>query len=601
MLAWIRQDEALRGWPVWVLLIAVNAGVAAGLLMSLAAGSRAPVPASWLVLSLWAGVAIYLAFGCVRARCRPMQLALPLSARRLWIIHALAVTLAGSVMAATAVAMMVFQARLLGGAVPPGLGYATMLPHLVAGVALAVVLLQAPSPRLARIPATLGYALWVLVVLGGIFGLLLLVTPLGPAGALVPLLLAVAVGLGVLRSLPAGFTLVPLEAQPGRERAPAASAQVGPAGEGAPSRWIVPASVWRGVSAGGLDWTGFPLVLLFAGVLGGVLSLFGEDLVELRYVYIPLMSFMLFTAMGPRLGRLHHLDPLPISRRVLFAALVAPYFLTFSVGYGLGALGADLAARRAELVAYRETGDSYSVFVPIAVRRVAWDGRAPAAVSPAGESHTPVTWPLWRGSRAALYSPFSAPRGSSRDFVAWQLGRAVEAVYGVRIPASEIAGRYLVTREDGVVAARAGGLTLRRDFPGLGPRHQGPMLPVIVALACLPWLLATGLLLRAYRGGAAEWLRQGLVWIGVGSVVIAFFTLAGITMAGVLRPWLFRAAVEIPVQRLGTLPLGTFAAWGVAAAVLAAAYVLTQSQFVRMEVPTRPTKFTLIDFVREDG
>ncbi len=598
MLAWVRRDEALRGWPAWLLLVGVNAGVVAGLLLGLAASRHTVVSPSALALTLWGGVAVYLAFGRVRTRAQALQLALPLPARRLWLAHALAVALMGGLLAAAGVGMTVLQERLLRSPVQPGLDVWPLLAHLLAGVVLAVVLLQAPRPRLARIPFTWGYLAWALAVLAGVGALLPLVARLGAAGALLTLGLAVAAALVVQRGLPEAFTVTPLEA--GRERAGVAGrARVARAG--APSRWIVATSLARGVSAGAADWTTFPFVLILGGVLGGALDLFGPDLVELRYIYIPLAAFMMFTSTGPRLGRLHHLDPLPLGRGLLFAFVVAPYFLTFLAGYGLGAVGAHVAAGRAELVDYRATGSAWSVNVPLSVRRVAWDGRVPAAVAPSGESHVPVAWPLWRGSRAVLYSPFSAPRGSSRDYVAWQLSRAAEEVYGARIPAREIADRYLESGAGGAVTARGGRLALRRDHPGLAVRRQGPMLPVMLLLVCVPWLLGATLLLRAYRAGVAEWLRQTIVWGAVVALIVAFLALAGAVAARLVRPWLFQAMVEIPVRRLGGFPLGGVAAWTVTAVLVATAYALARRQFARMEVPMRPCRFTLIDFVRDEG
>jgi hypothetical protein len=597
MLAWIRRDETLRGWLLWVLMGAAATSALMGFAVWSAVRERVPIPTPVLVLSTWIGVAAYLAFGRVRTRCSPFHLALPLSARRLWLTHLAAAVAGGVIVALAAVSVVLVHARVV-----PGLGTGdhlvmNLVARAVTGVILGVVLLQSPRPALARIPASRGYVSWAAVMLAAVPALLIAVHPLGIAGLLLPLLLAAGVAYRTFSVLPAAFSLVPLEAEPAGARVKAGATEAG----GASSRWIVPRAVWRGVSGGGLDWMGYPFVLLFSIAIGGGLGLLSDDATDLRYVYIPMMSYILFSVMGPRLARLHHLDPLPVPRRALFAVLVVPYFLAFCAGYGLGALGADRAARSDDLVTYASSEGAWRLQVPLRAREIAWDGRAPEATAPWGESHRPATVsPLWRGSRAVLYSPYDTPDGSSRDFVALQLSRAVRAVYGAEIPPAEIADRCLVTRPDGVVVTKEPGLLLRRAFPGLSPRGGGPMFPVMVALACVPWLLFTALLLRCYRPGVPERARQTVVWGLVVLVVGGFLAMAAAVIAGLLHPWLFRALVEIPVRSAATSPAATPLLWGIAVASLIAAYRLGERRFARAEIPTRPTKYSLIEFAREE-
>jgi hypothetical protein len=595
MLAWIRRDEALRGWPVWLLVTSLNTSVIAGLLVLRAAERRSPVPAGGLLLAAWIGVALYLAFGRTRTRARPFHLTLPLSARRLWLGHVTAVVLMAGAVALAGVALELAHPRMLAGRVALEVRPLALAAHLLAGAALATVLLQLASPQRARIPLSAGYALWALAVLVAVPALLVFLAPRGAAWSLLTLAAAVAIGGWELATLPPAFSLVPREAA----RARVALLEA-PGADRAPSRWIVAAALFRGASAGALDWMSVPVTMLFAFVVGGGITLLGMDAVDLRYAYVPMLSYLLFSAIAPRLGRLHHLDPLPVPRRILFALLVVPCFAACVAGYGLGAFAAGRAARRAELVGFPATGEVHSVKVPMWARRIAWNGRPPAVVSPWGESHAPVTWPLWRGGRAVLYSPFSAPRGSSREYVAWQLSRAVEAVYGRRVPADEIADRYLVTGADGRVVLRAGARLLSGDDPRLSPVSGGPMFAVLMALVCVPWLLLVALLLRAYRAGVSDAWRQGLFW-GLAVLVVVFFAgQAAAVIAGLARPWLATALVEIPVRALGESAAATVGAWVAAAVLLLVAYRLAESQFVRMEIPARPTRFTLIELARSE-
>jgi len=597
MLAWIRRDEALRGWPVWLLVTSLNASAIAGLLVLRAVERRSPVPGGSLLLAAWIGVALYLAFGRTRTRARPFHLTLPLSARRLWLGHVAAVVLMAGAVALAGVALELAHPRMLAGRVALEVRPLALAAHLLAGAALATVLLQLASPQRARIPLSAGYALWALAVLVAVPALLVFLAPQGAAWSLLTLAAAVAIGGWELATLPPAFSLVPREAAPAR----APDASLGAPGAGrAASRWIVAAALFRGASAGALDWMSVPITMLFAFVIGGGVMLLGMDAVDLRYAYVPMLSYLLFSAIAPRLGRLHHLDPLPVPRRILFALLVVPCFAACVAGYGLGAFAAGRAARRAELVGFPATGEVHSVTVPMWARRIAWEGRPPAVVSPWGESHVPLAWPLWRGSRAVLYSPFSAPRGSSREYVAWQLSRAVEAVYGRRVPGDEIADRYLVTGADGRVVPRAGARLLSGDDPRLSPVGGGPMFAVLMALVCVPWLLLVALLLRAYRAGVSDARRQGLFW-GLAVLVVVFFVgQAAAVIAGLARPWLATALVEIPVRALGESAAATVAAWVSGAALLFVAYRLAESQFARMEIPVRPIRFTLIELARSE-
>jgi hypothetical protein len=72
----------------------------------------------------------------------------------------------------------------------------------------------------------------------------------------------------------------------------------------------------------------------------------------------------------------------------------------------------------------------------------------------------------------------------------------------------------------------------------------------------------------------------------IGSTVVTAFQLA--------EPWALRALVEIPVMSLGKTAAGSVAAWLIGLLAIAGAYALVNRQFARMEIPTEPSRYTLL-------
>jgi hypothetical protein len=595
ILSLFRRDAALRTLPMWGVLFLLNASVLLGLAVTVAANRRSFVSATSLVVIGWINIAPFLAVGHGRSRCGALDLALPITGRRLWTAHLALIALAGLAMTGAYVAFVATAARILGGSVPFRAEPASMMILLGAGTLLAVVLLQAPRPSLARIPLNAGTVLWSTFMLLALLTLLPLLAPYGGAGALVPLALAVGVGVWTFRRVPPTLALVPREPAAGGPAGRAADA--GPAGirdraaDLRAARRTVLLSSLRCVTAGAKELAALPFVAFFGFLLanGPAAWLDPAALRDFRFLFIPLAIYMLFTLVGPRLGSLHHLDPLPVSRRLLFAGLILPSVAVFLIAYAAGLLAVSRLGPRTEMVDYRKYDEGWTLSAPLRVYRVAWDGRAPEIGSPWGESHPADAASLIRGVRPILYNLYSAPPGSSARFVALQASRAVEEVYGVSIPPEEIERRHLETHPDGTVAGRADSLALR----------AGPISAVLFFLVGVPWMLLVALLLRAYRAGVREWVRQSIVWGALGILLAIWLVETLGLMTGLTEPWLIRALVEIPTFRLGASAAGTIAAPLLAALGFLGAYRLAGGQFARMEIPARPSKYTLVEWLSE--
>jgi hypothetical protein len=583
----------MRVLPLWIALSALSASALMGFFRMCSLKSGDPISYWNALLACWCGIAVYLGFGKLRVRCSAFDMTLPVPARRQWLTHVLAVMLAGGLIAAVSLAVVFLHMLLPSRGVPVVIGFPILAVMLAGGLMLAVLLLQAPKPTLASIPLTRGYALWAVCVLAGIAVLLALAGHVALFGAAALLLTAAALGWWLYRSVPAAFALAPLEPD---AAAPADAIDFGDDGER--SSLVLPLVLIRGLTAGLKEIAFLPFIILSGFILGGGLEILTDDpfVRNVRFMLIPMVAYMLFAFMGPKLGSLHQLDPLPVSRRLLFAALILPYMLMLCASYGAGVVASLGPLSRVEFVNYLEGEGVFEIILPIRVYEIALDGNQPAIDSQWGESHVASYSTPFSFSRAVIYSPYSAPPGSSENFVALQISRAAQAVYGATISPEDIATRYLETAEDGSVRPRGQGLTLREDYPALRSRG-GPIFPFLLAVSAVPWLLMTAALLRAYRAGVREWVRQTVVWASLGLMLLLWLAEVACMVTGFIEQWVYRGMVEIPAFRLGVSVAGTLAVWVVAALLVAAAYLLAQAQFLRMEIPTKPSKYTLVDYM----
>jgi hypothetical protein len=601
----VRRDEAWRWLPLWMLVTALTTSALLGGCYAQAVRRHQPPSLALLESVVWLALAIYLAFGRVGFRCSRLDLTLPVPARRLWLAHLTAVLLSGAAVAGASVGVVILVNGLMGKIQPiraAELDLSRMVALLGTGLVMAVSLLETRKPGLRSIPMSRWAALWRASVLAGVLVLTVVLAELPLAWLLIPLAFALAVGFGVYRSLPATFALLPLEPDDGE---PAARRQPPELSELPPERarrfhsllfWILQSHVKFGPAT---PWVAYSLLALLGVVLSGVFGIWmGSD--DLRFLYIPFATYMLLAFVGPGMSQLHQLDPLPISRRLLFGVLMLPSLLALVAGYGAGRIALAVLEKPTDLVEYRIDERGMYVWVPERYLEVTWNGEPPALHSAWGESHPAWSVPLFRGSRARMYSPFIAAEESSAPFEALMVSRAVESVYGAPVPHAEILDRYFRVEGDRLTGLQEGGLTLREDYSQLVPLDTGPAFPLLMVLTGVPWLLLVALFLRTYRAGVAGWVRQAAMW-GPLILLLALMVVPMVAaLKGWVRPWVVRGLVEILTLDLGQTVVGTLAAWGSSALLLLAAYWLAQAGFLRIEVPAQPTKFTLIEWMREE-
>ncbi len=626
MFSLLRRDPVM-GAPsmAWGGVIALNAGVLGGLITTLAAGSRAWVlgPAGgpvFLTTLAWFSISLFLFWGKARERCQPIDMVLPISARRLWLSHVTALTLLGLLFlvltaGALAVPFWAFRESPLDfSALKQAL--ADLIVPISVSLILVVVLLQSPKPSLYRIPGSRKYLFYSILSVGSASGLILVLLALPPLAALIPLVFALLLGYRTYRTVPAAFTILPSDPDP----AEAPVAHDRPVAAAGPMltrdrEYFAATGAMTGVGFGwflfrlllihpkrnafaGIFY--FPLFLLWGFFLSGFMTAW-RDMDLPQFSYAILTGFLLLSPLPAQASRLPLLDPLPVSRKLLFAALMLPHLTAIIIGLGGGRVGATLIEGSKLLIKYQAADSGYfppyrtkfpMIRVPGQYCEIAWDGQAPASVSPWGESHPAWAYPLYRGSRIMVYSPFNTPEGCSPRFAALQISRAIQAVYGKSVPYQEILDRYLKANEGGSVELKNGGSLLFERYPDLNAQGVTALFQVLMIAIGVSWLLMAAVFLRACRATVTHARRMG-VYYGMAAVAMAsVIGQVAVMVSGLVRADVGAAFLQILTRDLANaLPGGNPAAWLLCTLFMLAAYWLAQTQFERIEVlPGRPCR-----------
>ncbi len=124
---------------------------------------------------------------------------------------------------------------------------------------------------------------------------------------------------------------------------------------------------------------------------------------------------------------------------------------------------------------------------------------------------------------------------------------------------------------------------------------------MILSLVLAPWFLLLAILHSAYRPGIASWIRHLAFWGVVGLFVMTMLAEGGAIVAGLARPWIARALVEIPAWAFGQSAIGTAAVWGCCALLVLGCYLMAETRFARMDIPAKPLKFTLFEMLPDRG
>lgn len=609
-LSQIGRDRALRSAPLWIVVTALNTSVLMGVIAMRNARDDSPsFPFSELTLVLGLALAVYLLAGGVRSRCRRIDMTLPLSTRNLWTVHSIATLLAGFLILLASVGVLLAHMSILSRLTAFAGGSKELIgicAQLASVWFLAVMVMQSYRTDLRR-PAGRKAILITLTTAVGILALAAIPAERSLAVTLVAIVAGMLLGYRAFRNLPKSFSLWPLEvsAQGATEAAPAAPRS---------SKSLQPgAAVTSHNTPGGLitrtlfhtpPWgaaTGWIALLFIAGLgflMSGVLRAWQPD-ADVRLWVATMTVYMLVAFFAPLTFRLPTLDPLPVSRRLLFALLVLPAVLSLILGYAAGWLTQRYLGDSTRAVQYRVEIPHYWVSIPYSNLEIAWDGEVPELTSPWGETHPASSSAVFKGSTVGIYSPFNTPDESSAAFEALLTSRAIESVYGTSIPHEEILERYFEVDADKVVGLKRGGLTLEEDYPNLGEPAVQRQFLALMALVLVPWFLLLAVFLRTFRADLSDRTRQ-----------VTFGSLLGLAMAlmvgqlvmaatGFARPDVLRGTLEVLLRQATSSTPATVTLSIACLALVIVSYLLAQRQLVKAEIPMTPTKFALLDFSQE--
>jgi hypothetical protein len=592
-LSLIRQDPARGG-----LVRAVLSCVAGGGILRIAPdlGERIvrlgtdDLPGGFVpfYLLLTAMTATFILGANAWTRSSRLALGLPLPTRKVWIIRT------GSLVT-VALLSVTTLAVTLGISIDLETRHVSMNPVIALAAARAAAtslvllfLYQLPQSKRDRIPISAPYVVYIIGA-----SLLVLVfssvSVTSVAGTLFIFAVALALGVYLYLRVPTTFSVgptieeseSPIWSMPDeRDFAPPDPiADDVLAGHRRNPQLALHWTIFRGLKTSILAW----FLILIVGSSAAVVIL---EFFKGTNAYLPLFFLVLYhlPLLQTALENSSPYDPLPISRRVLWAHSAGPIVISAAIGAAVGLSIFALSPGSFSQVQYSKC----CVKVPWDYLELSRDGQVPAVTAPWGESHTPTAHRLWKGRAAVIYDPFEVGQESSPRFIELQMRRAVEAVYGIPVPvelkepiykqASNIAG-----------GVERGSFT----FEMTRGRISGDRLRTAAAATLVLILLVTVMIVFALLQYGSSVHRKifkrtsigGLIFIVVLAVAVSVARLLGST-----EVWYVGALISMGIRSLAHwLPFPTSILWLICVTFGAGAYLLLERIFCGIEFPREKT------------
>jgi len=607
--ALMRRDEGLRphfGYKAFALglLIANIIGLRAGYTLHQDRDpALTPGSLEFLLLTamMWGILSLFVLFTGGAVRCKPFDMALPIPARQMWIARIVAMM--SVIFLCIAVVLIVLAAAepLVGLPHLFNQGVATLALYVVVGVLLVVAVLQSDRPHLNDLAADSRFRWRAFVSLTGILALILAGASLVPSWGWLPLLgAALALLYRTYHALPRAFTLAPRAGNTAPARALAADAAAGAAA------WTNPETL-PGVGAGRSEQRGLPTrtilralypfatdrlmalpLLLVIGFYSALLSGIWVNIGAVQAVWVWAFCVLFFAAPT---SLLYRFDALPIARARLFHYIALPALLVVVVCYVGGRVVSEARRAQEPLVGLRlyepQGGDPWLItVVPGHFFEIAPDGNVPELEAPWGERHDAYAVKPIDALDVTLYSPYSLAPDATPRFAAWQLSRAIEAIYGERIAPAQLQERYLRARADGSAGLKPAGFTLLEDYPHLRPHHRMQILPFGLVWILVPALWLSGRFAGRLASAAQKPRKRALVpLVLLGPIIVVALFVAG-ALSQIYDPDFINAWGEIVARHLvASLPGGMFGLVLATGIAIAGAYRYAQQRVAQAEIP----------------
>ncbi len=340
----LRRDYALRFLGRWMVIGPITGLTFLGLIVSSRAASGAETELTALeilliVLALWAPIAIDLGMTATQPRAGRFDLTTPISGRDLWVTHTLAASISSVSVAAITAAVAGGLAWVLVTKLGAGhFAYALEIPviavRVVAAAFFAAVLFQSWRPSLSQLPTGRRTNTLIVLVLFVFLGVTY-------AFSLIPVWWSIALPIAALAVahrtyglIPPALALLPRKAseEPGGEETPDVGLDSVPR-SGFGFSWFLLWVFYRSTTKVPLGPViVFPILFGFGMVLAGFKrAVFGGDII--RFALVVLTAYILLAGSGLPPRKLFTFDPLPLTRRRIFAAVTLPLVIVLSLGY----------------------------------------------------------------------------------------------------------------------------------------------------------------------------------------------------------------------------------------------------------------------------
>ncbi len=589
----LRQDPAHMG-----LVRAVLTCLGVGIVMRIApdlgedvrslAGTDLPDGFVPFYLLFTAMVAVFVLSSNAWTRSSRLALGLPLPARRVWAVRTGSLVAVALLSIAVLASVMGLSFDLESRRVTMNVVVALAAARASATVLLLICLFQLPQSGRDRIPIGPPYVVYLIGA-----SLLTLVFSSAQissiAGTLVLLVIAISLGVYLYCRVPPTFSIGPTieESESPVWSMPDESDLTLPEplgddqlfGDRRSPAYALHWVLFRGLKTNILTW-------FLIGIVGASVTIAVLEFLKGTNAFLPLFFLTIYQLplLQAALESMAPFDPLPISRRVLWAHSVGPIIISAVLGVLAAGVIFGLNPRSFTHVVYSEC----CVKVPWDYMEISRDGQVPTITTSWGESYKPGAHPLWKGRTAALYDPFEVGKESSPRFAEYQMQRAVEAVYGIRVPAEfsstgskpppEVVGG--AGRDSSALDATRGRMSADRNRTAA------------VALMLLA-LLTTILIFFSLLQFGTSVHRKAYKWASIGLIVLVIALAVAVSIARILgftEVWYIGALISMGIRSLAHfIPLPTSILWIICVTFWVGACLLLEKVFCTIEMPREKT------------